>query len=133
MPESIQKNFFQPISSWMFDNDMRIIENEEKGAAGPLWIGRIIDSNVVPTFEKGILKRMLDTLKEEADGPPGLYDINDLAKNAEIGQTPQRIKIVESIQKLGFFASSSVFSPLGVKTNATENVRMQAVKLAQSL
>ena len=26
MPESIQKNFFQPISSWMFDNDMRIIE-----------------------------------------------------------------------------------------------------------
>ncbi len=114
-------------------NDMRIIENEEKGAAGPLWIGRIIDSNVVPTFEKGILKRMLDTLKEEADGPPGLYDINDLAKNAEIGQTPQRIKIVESIQKLGFFASSSVFSPLGVKTNATENVRMQAVKLAQSL
>ena len=26
MPESIKKNFFQPISSWMFDNDMRIIE-----------------------------------------------------------------------------------------------------------
>ena len=27
MPESIQKNFFQPISSWMFDNDTRIIES----------------------------------------------------------------------------------------------------------
>ena len=26
MPESIQKNFFQPISSWVFDNDRRIIE-----------------------------------------------------------------------------------------------------------
>ena len=26
MPESIKKNFFQPISSWMFDNDTRIIE-----------------------------------------------------------------------------------------------------------
>ena len=114
-------------------NDMRVIENEEKGAAGPLWISRIIDSSVVPIFEKGLLKRILDTLREEADGPPGLYDINDLAKNAEIGQTPRRIKIVESIQKLGFFASSSVFSPLGVKTNATEDVRLQAVKLAQSL
>jgi len=27
MPESIQKNFFQPISSWVFDNDRRIIES----------------------------------------------------------------------------------------------------------
>ena len=27
MPESIKKNFFQPISSWMFDNDTRIIES----------------------------------------------------------------------------------------------------------
>ena len=41
---------------------------------------------------------MLDTLREEADGPPGLYDINDLAKVAEIGQTPQRTKIVECIR-----------------------------------
>jgi tRNA G26 N,N-dimethylase Trm1 len=88
---------------------------------------------MVPTFENGILKRLLDTLREEADGPPGLYDINNLAKKAEIGQTPQRVKIIKSIQKLGFFASSSVFSPLGIKTNATEDVRIQAVKLAQSL
>ena len=27
MPESIQKNFFQPISSWVFNNDRRIIES----------------------------------------------------------------------------------------------------------
>ena len=27
MPESIQKNFIQPISSWVFDNDRRIIES----------------------------------------------------------------------------------------------------------
>ena len=76
---------------------------------------------------------MLDTLREEADGPPGMYDINDLAKVAEIGQTPQRTKIIECIRKSGFFASSSVFSPLGVKTDAPEDVRIGAVKLAQSL
>ncbi len=117
---------------WLTDG-MKVIEHGEKGAAGPLWIGKIIDFNMVPTFENGILKRLLDTLREEADGPPGLYDINNLAKKAEIGQTPQRVKIIKSIQKLGFFASSSVFSPLGIKTNATEDVRIQAVKLAQSL
>ena len=60
-------------------------------------------------------------------------DINDLSKAAEIGQTPQRTKIIESIRKLGYFASSSVFSPLGVKTDATDEVRILAVKLAQSL
>ena len=27
MPESIQKNFFQSISSWVFDNERRIIES----------------------------------------------------------------------------------------------------------
>ena len=79
------------------------------------------------------LWRLLETLREEADGPPGLYDINDIAKVAGIGQTPKRIKIVESIRKLGSFASSSVFSPLGIKTDASEDIQNQAVKLAQSL
>ena len=114
-------------------NDMRVMKDEEKESAGPLWTGRIIDSNMVPTSEKRILKRMLETLREEADGPPGLHDINNIAKVAEIGQTPRRTKIVECIRRLGFFASSSVFSPLGVKTDATEDARIQAVKLAQSL
>ena len=114
-------------------NDMRVTRDKENGSAGPLWTGKIIDAKMVPTFENGILKRMLETLREEAEGPPGLYDINDLSKSAEIGQTPQRTKIIESIRKLGFFASSSVFSPLGVKTDATGDVRIQAVKLAQSL
>jgi len=114
-------------------NDMRVVQDEEEKSAGPLWVGKIIDAKLVPNFEDGILKRMLDTLREEADGPPGLYDINDLAKVAEIGQTPQRTKIVECIRKSGFFASSSVFSPLGVKTDAPEDVRIHSVKLAQSL
>tara|TARA_Y100000590_G_scaffold29097_1_gene32512 strand:- start:1465 stop:2496 length:1032 start_codon:yes stop_codon:yes gene_type:complete len=114
-------------------NDMRVVQDEEEESAGPLWVGKIIDAKLVPNFEDGILKRMLDTLREEADGPPGLYDINDLAKVAEIGQTPQRTKIVECIRKSGFFASSSVFSPLGVKTDAPEDVRIHSVKLAQSL
>ena len=113
--------------------DMRIVDREEKDAGGPLWVKKIIKAELVPESQEGILGRLLETLREEAEGPPGLHDINDIAKAAGIGQTPRRIKIVESIQKLGSFASSSVFSPLGIKTDASEDIQNQAVKLAQSL
>ena len=113
--------------------DMRIVDREEKDAGGPLWVRKIIKAELIPESQDGVLGRLLETLREEANGPPGLHDINNIAKAAGIGQTPQRIKIVESIRKLGSFASSSVFSPLGIKTDATEDIRNQAVKLAQSL
>ena len=113
--------------------DMRIVDREEKDAGGPLWVRKIIKAELIPESQDGVLGRLLETLREEANGPPGLHDINNIAKAAGIGQTPQRIKIVESIRKLGSFASSSVFSPLGIKTDAPEDIRNQAVKLAQSL
>jgi len=113
--------------------DMRIVDREEKDAGGPLWVRKIIKAELIPESQDGVLGRLLETLREEANGPPGLHDINDIAKAAGIGQTPQRTKIVESIRKLGSFASSSVFSPLGIKTDAPEDIRNQAVKLAQSL
>ena len=113
--------------------DMRIVDREEKDAGGPLWVEKIIKAELIPESQDGVLGRLLEILREEANGPPGLHDINDIAKAAGIGQTPQRIKIVESIRKLGSFASSSVFSPLGIKTDAPEDIRKQAVKLAQSL
>ena len=120
------------ILKWI-TKDMRIVDREEKDAGGPLWVRKIIKAELIPESQDGVLGRLLETLREEANGPPGLHDINNIAKAAGIGQTPQRIKIVESIRKLGSFASSSVFSPLGIKTDATEDIRNQAVKLAQSL
>ena len=125
--------------------DMRVVDKKEKDAGGPLWTDKIIKADLVPVIEEEAvfkksnefrnqaLWKLLETLREEADGPPGLYDINDISKVAGMGQTPKRIRIVESIRKLGFFASSSVFSPLGIKTDAPEDIRNQAVKLAQSL
>ena len=120
------------ILKWI-TKDMRIVDREEKDAGGPLWVRKIIKAELIPESQDGVLGKLLETLREEANGPPGLHDINNIAKAAGIGQTPQRIKIVESIRKLGSFASSSVFSSLGIKTDATEDIRNQAVKLAQSL
>jgi len=113
--------------------DMEVVESEEKDAGGPLWVDRIIQPNLVPSNCEGKLGKFFQTLHEEANGPPGLYDINDLARDAEIGQTPQRNKIIKSLNKLGYFASSSVFSPLGIKTDAPKSKRYEATICAQSL
>jgi len=112
---------------------MEVVDEPVEGAAGPLWTEKIIQSHMVPEDCEGILGRFFDILREEADGPPGLYDINDLARETGVGQTPRRVKIVKAIQNLGYFASSSVFSPLGVKTTAPEKKRNEALELAQSL
>ena len=117
---------------WLTEK-MEIVSKEQKKAAGPLWGEKIIDKRLVPEYNDGKLGKMINMLREEADGPPGLHDINDMAREALIGQTPKRQKIIESLRNLGVFASSSVFSPLGIKTNATKETRIKAAKLAQSL
>ena len=112
---------------------MKMVSKETEKAAGPLWGGKIIEKKLVPEYNDGKLGKMTAMLREEAEGPPGLYDINDIAKEALISQTPKRQKIIESLRRLGDFASSSVFSPLGIKTNASKETRIKAAKLAQSL
>tara|TARA_B100001079_G_scaffold56761_1_gene47579 strand:- start:971 stop:2002 length:1032 start_codon:yes stop_codon:yes gene_type:complete len=115
------------------NTDMEIVEEEEDGAGGPLWVDKIIEKELVPSNYEGKLGKFFETLSEEANGPPGLYDVNDIARIAEIGQTPQRNKIIKCLKELGYFASSSIFSPLGIKTTASKIERTKAIKLAQSL
>ena len=112
---------------------MEIFDEEISDSVGPIWMDRIINSELVPENCEGQLGKFFEILKKEANGPPGLFDINDIARDAKIGQTPKKIKIVECLEKEGFFASSSVFSPLGIKTNAPPDVRIKAIEIAQSL
>ena len=123
---------YNTILKWI-NLDMEVIEQEEKNAGGPLWVDKIINKNLIPDDCDGRLGKFFQTLKNEANGPPGLYDINDIARDVNVGQTPRRDKIIKCLDELGYFASSSVFSPLGIKTNAPKAKRREAVSLAQSL
>ena len=113
--------------------DMEVLDEEVTDSAGPIWMEKIINSDSVPENCEGQLGNFFEILKKEANGPPGLFDINDIARAAQIGQTPKKTKIVECLEKEGFFASSSTFSPLGIKTNAPLHIRIKAIEIAQSL
>ena len=123
----------KPHSLKWLSQDMEILDLEKAEAAGPLWMEKIIKSDLVPENCEGKLGKFFEILKKEADGPPGLFDINDMAKAAQIGQTPKKLKIVDCLEKEGFFASTSIFSPIGIKTNAPHDMRLRAVEIAQSL
>ena len=112
---------------------MEVSDSEVKDSAGPIWLENIINPEFIPEKCEGQLGKFFEILKKEAHGPPGLFDINDMARDAQVGQTPRKLKIVESLESEGFFASVSIFSPLGIKTNAPHQARTQAVKNAQSL
>ena len=126
----VKKN--NTILKWI-NLDMKVINKEEKNAGGPLWVDKIINKNLIPDDCEGKLGKFFQTLRNEANGPPGLYDINDIARDANVGQTPKRDKIIKCLEELGYFASSSIFSPLGIKTNAPRAKKREAVELAQSL
>ena len=123
----------RPISLKWLNEDMVVLDEETADSAGPIWTEKIIDSELVPENCEGQLGKFFDTLRKEAEGPPGLFDINDMARAAQIGQTPKKLKIVECIQKEGFFASISIFSPIGIKTNAPHEIRTRAIENSQSL
>ena len=112
---------------------MDVVDEYENGSGGPMWVGKVIQKRVIPTDCEGKLGKFFEIMSKEAEGPPGLYDINDLSRSAKIGQTPRRNKIIRCLEELGYFASSSIFSPLGIKTDAPEAKRLEATELAQSL
>ncbi len=112
---------------------MDVVDEYENGSGGPMWVGKVIQKRVIPTDCEGKLGKFFEIMSKESEGPPGLYDINDLSRSAKIGQTPRRNKIIRCLEELGYFASSSIFSPLGIKTDAPEAKRLEATELAQSL
>ncbi len=123
----------KPISLKWLNQDMEVLDTESSGSAGPIWMEKIINSDLVPENCEGQLGKFFDILRKESEGPPGLFDINDMARAAQIGQTPKKLKIVECLEREGFFASISIFSPIGIKTNAPHEMRTRAIENAQSL
>lgn len=100
--------------------------------AGPLWLGPLFDRDFVLRVREEVLRMaykqsreeagMLTICSEEAVGPPTFYDVNVLASVA--GRSPPRLsRVLQTIRGSGHFASRTIFSPTGFRTDAPyENV-----------
>lgn len=123
-----------PTLCWL-SHEMQLHDTNASGLAGPLWADALGDPAALPneqelpdTAQRQGLVRLLTTLREELPGPPGLWDMNEMARAAGRGETPRRERIVVALQERGWFASSSIFHPLGIRTDAPLGEQVAAVQ-----
>jgi tRNA (guanine26-N2/guanine27-N2)-dimethyltransferase len=127
-----------PPLRWL-SREMALHDAPARGRAGPLWAGALGDPDVFPdetelpgdgpaAARRRRLGRMLATLRAELSGPPGQWDMNEMARAAGRGETPARECIVAALRERGWFASSSIFHPLGIRTDAPLDEQAAAVQ-----
>lgn len=102
---------------------------EERGEkwAGPLWMGRIFDFELLSFIEKeirgkelrkkGEIETLLPVWKEEENAPPMHYESSFLCKKLKVRQ-PKINRILHELGQKGFFACRTHFSPDAFKTDA---------------
>ena len=96
--------------------------------AGPLWCGKIFDSDFIDgmlNIAEDIIinqgknvSKLLNLCREEADGPPTFYDLHHISKKLKISAPPLD-KVLNKLLKEGYFASRTHFKPTGIRTNAS--------------
>ncbi len=94
--------------------------------AGPLWIGKLHDGEVVEKLmgyadekfgEKKRLKKILGIFLEEANSSPLFYLTDNMTNSLKVKQ-PKLSATIDALRERGFKASRTHFSPIGFKTNA---------------
>jgi len=104
---------------------------EKFSISGPMWIGKIQNSDFIAKMiekidennlekkklntEKRILK-LLNSCLEEANAPITFYDIHLISKNLKIS-VPKLTDIMNRIKKEGFLATKTHFNPIGIKSD----------------
>jgi tRNA (guanine26-N2/guanine27-N2)-dimethyltransferase len=105
--------------------------------AGPMWCGNIQDpdfiSGMMDKSEKLVLNRNKDAIKllklckSESKAPPTFYDIHTLCSKLKISAPPM-VSLLDLLQKEGYVASPTHFTPTGIKTSASLEVVEQLVE-----
>jgi len=134
---------FIPIFSYSKDHYMRVFFRCEKGktgvdkvlgqhdcfeGAGPMWLGRLWDKTLVNKMYKLInnknfdnnkeLIKFLGIVKEECKiNTIGFYDLHKIVKRKKIRRIPRTLDLIKKIRKLGYKASETHFSEVGVRSD----------------
>jgi tRNA (guanine26-N2/guanine27-N2)-dimethyltransferase len=81
--------------------------------AGPMWLGRLWDTELVQKIDLGELSIIAEESKLDVIG---FYDVHQICK-AQKMRAPKMSAIIEAVTKLGHKASQTHFSKYGIKTD----------------
>ena len=105
--------------------------------AGPMWLGPVqneefIDSMIEIADEKELnqkdkVLKLLNSCKMEANAPSTFYDIHKVCRALKIS-APKFDKVFDRLEEKGFIAVKTHYSPLGIKTNATNKELMDTLQ-----
>ncbi|MFH2028262.1 MAG: tRNA (guanine(26)-N(2))-dimethyltransferase [Nanoarchaeota archaeon] len=126
-----------PIFSFSKDHYMRVYLQCKKGKkdvdsvlkqhgefmdSGPMWLGSLFDINLVRKMVKknDLLEndKFLNIILQESKiNNVGFYDIHAIAKRERFKNMPRKFELIAKINKLGFKASETHFSPEAIRSD----------------
>ncbi|MBI4149163.1 hypothetical protein HY491_01825 [Candidatus Woesearchaeota archaeon] len=90
--------------------------------AGPAYLGRLWDSNIVHAMYQAAPDPFLRTIAAESAIPAaGFFDIHALCKQHKL-PIPKTAALLAMLQEKGYAASTTIFSPYGIRTTAPESL-----------
>ena len=99
---------------------------------GPVQNEEFIDSMIEIAEEKELnqkdkVLKLLNSCKIEANAPSTFYDIHKVCRALKIS-APKFDKVFDELGNQGFTAVKTHYSPLGIKTDATNKELMEIIK-----
>lgn len=137
MPESADAadEALTKIGYFKFDRDTHertVLEDYEKGASGPVWLGSTIDHDFVQKMtltdtlaEKDRCAKYLQLWKEELD-TPFFYENNEISSDVRVSP-PRLERLLEGMSEIGK-VSKTHFSPTGFKCDQPYSVVKERYK-----
>jgi tRNA (guanine26-N2/guanine27-N2)-dimethyltransferase len=135
-----------PIFSYSVEHYYRVFFRVEKGKqkvdkllkehnhykeAGPLWLGKLWDINLIKNMikeSKEELLKFLNIIKEESKiNTVGFYDIHIFCKKNKL-KIPKKETIIKKIKKAGYKASETIFTGEGIRSNIDEKNLIKILK-----
>ena len=104
-------------------------KSQEPQQVGPLWAGYLGEKAFIQKMcqnldnislgRKRRIVSLLNTIKEEVEGPPTYYDLHQLADKLNIPVPPFR-DVISRLVDMGAFAVRTHYAPHAIRTSASE-------------
>lgn len=109
-------------------------------AAGPLWLGKIVDENFCSKLEENLrkdyfshidneAKKIIFLVRGEADAPPTYYVIDEICDKFGL-PTPPLKEIIDLLLSMNYKALRTHFHARGIKTDAPASTVVNVIKRA---